>query len=95
MVEVVPGGVSCRHEERGQGGRSSRDTPDLWRSVLQHVVYLSGSAWVAGGGVLLHDGVVVVVVVVVVIVRVLSLGQGVWHVEGCCSMMGWWWWWWW
>ena len=46
----------------------------------------------AGEGVLLHDGVVVVVVVVV---RVLSLGQGVWQVEGCYSMMGWWWWWWW
>ena len=121
MVEVVPGGVSCRHEERGQGGRSSRDTPDLWRSVLQHVVYLSGSACVAGGEVLLHDGggwgggggggggctgavsgsgclagggVLLHdrVVVVVVVVRVLSLGQGVWQVEGYCSMMGWWWW---
>ena len=88
MVEVVPGGVSCRHEERGQGGRSSRDTPDLWRSVLQHGVYLSGSGCLAGGGVLLHDG---VVVVVLMIVRVLSLGQGVWQVEGYCSMMGWWW----
>ena len=82
MVEVVPGGVSCRHEERVQGGRSSRDTPRVFGDLYYSTWCISGSGCVTGGGVLLHDGVVVVVVV-----RVLSLGQECWRVVGCCSTM--------